>query len=62
MFCLLGLLDKFSVVKPMIYEGIPGKKKGNKIDPQYISRQTSISDMIKSILPSNLPFQDLFRT
>jgi flagellar basal body rod protein FlgC len=32
------------------------------IDTQFMSRQTSIFEMIKSILPSNLPSQDFFRT
>jgi hypothetical protein len=62
MICLLSLVDKFSVSEPIIYEGVAGEKNGNKIDPQFITRQTAILDMVKSILPSNLPSQDLFRT
>jgi len=56
MICLLSLVDKFSVVEPIIYLGIVGENNGNKIDPHFITRQTSILDMMKSILP------DLFRT
>jgi hypothetical protein len=62
MICLLSLVDKFSVVESYIYEGIAGEKNGNTIDPQFIRRQTSILDLLKSILPLNLPSQDLFRT
>jgi len=53
MVCLLGIVDKFA----------PEMGDADKMtDPQFINRQTSILDMIKSILPSNLPAQDVFRT
>mmetsp|Transcript_3637 Transcript_3637/g.8014 ORF Transcript_3637/g.8014 Transcript_3637/m.8014 type:complete len:3054 (+) Transcript_3637:3-9164(+) len=58
MACLLGLVDKFA--PPLTPPG--ATENGNTlIDPLYITRQTALLDMIKSILPSNPPSQEVFR-
>jgi hypothetical protein len=62
MICLLDLVDRFSAVaEPILYNGIGGEMTGSTIDPQFITRQATVLDMIKSILPSNPLSQELFR-
>lgn len=61
MICLLDLVDRFSVAEPILYDGIEGEMTGSTIDPQFIARQATVLDMIKSILPSNPLSQELFR-
>ena len=52
----VGPRGYFSVVEPIIYDCIEGDMSGNTIDPQFITRQTSILDMINSISPADLVF------
>ncbi|KAL7542224.1 hypothetical protein ACHAXR_011601, partial [Thalassiosira sp. AJA248-18] len=60
MVCLLGLVDTFADYAAAATKEENGGKA--MIDPLFITRQTSLLDMIKSILPSNPPSQDVFRT
>lgn len=61
MICLLDLVDRFSVAEPILYDGIGGEMTGSTINPQFITRQATVLDMIKGILPTNPLSQELFR-
>ncbi|KAL9189629.1 hypothetical protein ACHAXT_009304 [Thalassiosira profunda] len=56
MTCLLNLVGRFS---PPELDG--GDENDRRIGTMFLSRQTAILDMIRSILPSNLTSQDAFR-
>ncbi len=57
MACLLSLLDQLS-----LYPTGGNDEDCLHSNPKFIKRQTSILEIIKSILQVNVPSQDLFRT